>query len=778
MIGSELLNQRGIEEGDLVRLRSEFGYNELPQKRENLFLLYIQNFWSPLAWIMETMIVVSAISGNTLESFLIAALLVINSLIYIYQRHSADAALATLSRTIQVTARVFRDGTWGMLPARELLPGDVVRLRTGDVIAADARLLEGNLSVDLSLLTGESLPQDIPAGEEIYSGGIVRRGEATARVTAIGKSTKFGKTTELLEVAHPPTHMEKIVSKVIRYLFMVNVLVAVIVVLFGALAHVQTLQIINFVIVLLLTSVPVAFPTMFIVAQSYGALQLSTREGGSVLVRRLAAVQEAASMDVLCSDKTGTLTQNRLAVSEVAALGAHTQEELLSLAAAASDESDEDAIDRAILRYASGRNIHSRSRRIFTPFNFTTKRTEATVTCDGVDVRVEKGLPSVLLTDQTLLREDALAAVGAMSARGLRVLAVVMEHGSTRECVGLIGLADPIRADAPQLIKELEALGVRVLMITGDGLLTAKAIASELGLTGEVFTPKELKENSDLAFTGSVCAEAYPEDKLAIVTALQKAGHSVGMTGDGVNDAPALRQAEVGIAVESAAEVAKQSASLILTSQGLEGVQEAVRISRSVYLRIHTWVLNKVVKSIEVLLITTLVFFMTQSYILTPLLGVLILFANDFVVISIATDTTKPLTVPARWNVRSLVMGAALISLIPFLLVLLMYGLAHSLGYTIDTLRTVVFTALIYFSAGTLLALRTQEHGWKIAPSKALGLSLCFSVVLATVLSGFGILIAPIPAGLFLILASYAVLDFFGIDFLKRTPILRALIFK
>lgn len=771
-------DQRGLEEGDLAKLRSQFGYNELPQKRENLLLLYVQNFWNPLAWIMEAMVAITALSGDGLEGLIIAALLVINSFITLYQRHSADTALAALGRTMQVSVRVFRNNAWTMLPARELLPGDKVRLRMGDVIAADALLLEGDLSVDFSVLTGESLPRDVTAKQDVYSGGIVRRGEATARVTAIGKSTKFGKTTELLEVAHPPTHMEKIVSKVIRSLFIANLLVAVVVVLFGVLAHVQPLQIINFVIVLLLTSVPVAFPTMFIVAQSYGALQLSKREGGSVLVRRLAAVQEAASMDVLCSDKTGTLTQNKLAVSEVLALGTHTQEELLSFAASVGDDSNEDVIDRAIARYSSERNIHAYSRRIFMPFNFATKRTEAVITCDGVDVRIEMGLPSALLTDRTLLRDDALTAVSAMSMRGLRVLAVVTEHKNLRECVGLIGLADPIRTDAPRLIKELEALGVRTLMITGDGLLTAKAIASDLGLAGEVFTPKELKEDPSLAFTGSVCAEAYPEDKLAIIAALQEAGHSVGMTGDGVNDAPALRQAEVGIAVESAAEVAKQSASLILTSQGLEGVQEAVRISRSVYLRIHTWVLNKVVKSIEVLLITTLVFFITRSYILSPLLGVLILFANDFVTISIATDTTKPLSAPARWNVRSLVIGAALISLVPFLLMLPVYSLAHSLGYTVDTLRTIVFTALIYFSATTLLALRTQEHGWKVAPSKALALSLCFSLAFSSIISGFGILIAPLPGLFFPVLASYAVLDFLGIDFLKHVSGLRALIYK
>ncbi len=751
-------------------LRLQYGYNELPQKKENLALLYVQTLWNPLAWTMEVTILVTALSGSFFESILIAVLLCTNSLIHIYQRHSADAALALLSRTMQITVRAFRSGAWILLPARELLPGDLIRLRTGDVIAADAITEEGNVSVDLSSLTGESLPVEVGVGEPLYSGGIVQHGEATAKVTAIGISTKFGKTTELLEVAHPPTHMEQVVFKVIRYLFLANMLVALVVVLFGILAHVQTLQIVTFVIVILLMSVPVAFPTMFAVAQSYGALQLSRAKNGSVLVRRLAAVQEAASMDVLCSDKTGTLTQNTLRVAEVTALGTYTQERLLAFATAASDESDEDAIDHAIFTYASEENVLPLARTDFTPFDFTSKRTEADVSLEGVTAHVEKGLPTVLLTDTTLQKTEAVRVVESMSAKGLRVLAVVITQESVRKCIGLIGLADPIREDAPQLIRELNSLGVRVMMITGDGLLTAKAIAAQLGLEGEVFTAKELKENPALALTGSVCAEAFPEDKLTIIAALQKEGHIVGMTGDGVNDAPALQQAEVGIAVECAAEVAKQSASLILTNPGLEGVRDAVLVSRSVYMRIHTWVVNKVVKSIEILFVSAIIFFITRMYILSPLFGVLILFANDFVAIAIATDTAKPMKTPATWNVKALSVGALLVAVVPIILLLGVYGIAQYLGYSVDTSRTIVFTMLIYFSVTTLLAVRTHEHSWKVALSKTLSISLLFSLVFASILSGFGLFITPMPLSFFILLIGSAVLNFFGIDAIKRIP--------
>lgn len=771
----------GLTDAEIGALRQRYGYNELPEYHESLILLYLKNFWGPLAWLMELMVVVTYISGNHVEALVIIILLLINSGINIIQRRSADKALATLRQAIQVKTRVLRNSVWNVLAARELLLGDIIRLRVGDVVPADAKILDGTISVDVSSLTGESLPRDITTDDDTYSGSIVRRGEATAKVSAIGKQTRYGKTTELLQVSHPPTHMEKVIFAIIKYFFILNVLVAIGVIIFGVLVHAPALQITNYVVVLLIMSVPVAFPTMFAVAQTYGALQLNTDSGDKkdkgkkVLARRLGAIQEGAVMDVLCSDKTGTLTQNKLAVTDISHYGTNDEKRVLALAASASDVANEDSIDQAIFQKVKELAISIPKQESFTPFDPSTKRTRAEIAENGSRLKIEMGLPDLLLTPDVRFSQEGLKDVERMSAQGLRVLAIVI--GDTHlECVGIVGLSDPIREDAPLLIQELVGLGVRVVMITGDGRITAQAVARNLGLTGEIFTPADLKKNPEIALTGSVFAEVYPEDKLKIVEALQKAGHVVGMTGDGVNDAPALHQAEVGIAVLGSSEVAKQAASFILTSQGLEGVRRVVTAGRRVYMRTRTWALNKVIKSVESLFIATVIFVMTHSYILSPLIAILILFANDFVTISVATDHTKPMLRPARWNIPGLIISSFFIALIPYVFTMSLYLLAQHLGYPFNTIRTIIYCSLIYLGATTLLAIRSWPFSWSIRPKPILILALIFSLVFTTLISVFGIFIAPMPLMFFPLIIASAIVSFFLIEVVKRIQGIRTLL--
>ncbi len=770
----------GLRDAELAVLRARYGYNELSEFHENLLMSYLRNFWGPLPWLMELMVVVTFFSGNRTEALIIIALLLINSGINILQHRSADKALSVLRQAVQVTARVKRDGTWVILPARELLPGDIVRLRAGDIIPADTEFLDGTASVDFSSLTGESLPKDLEAKDSAYSGSVMRRGEATARVTAIGKQTRYGKTTELLETSHPPTHMEKVIFAVIKYFFIINVCVAIGVIVFGVLVSAPGIQITNYVIVLLLMSVPVAFPTMFVVAQTYGALQLSTDgedsedTGKRVLTRRLGAVQEAAVMDVLCSDKTGTLTLNKLAVSAITAYGTNDENRVIALASAASDTADEDSIDQAILKRAAENGIAVPEHVSFTPFDSSTKRTRAEIIEETGRVGIEKGLADLLLSSDVRFADAAMRDAAEMSAKGLRVLAVIVSSAHAgEECAGLMGLSDPIRPDAPALIRELTGLGVRLVMITGDGRVTASAVARELGLEGDVFTPSDLKRDPHRAITGAIFAEAYPEDKLAIIEALQKAGHVVGMTGDGVNDAPALHQAEVGIAVSGATEVAKQAASFMLTSAGLEGVRRVVTAGRRVYTRIHTWVLNKIIKSIESLFIATIIFVLTHSYILSPLIAILILLSNDFVTISIAADHTRPLARPARWNIPGLVAGSFLVALVPYAFTMSLYVLARHDGYPFDVIRTVVYSSLIYLGATTLLAIRAWPFGWSVRPKGVLAAAVVFSLVFSSLIAGFGIFIKPLPPVFFVFIIVAAVASFFLIEAVKRIPFVK-----
>ncbi len=768
----EILYQ-GLKDAAIPGLRARYGFNELPEFHQSMLLLYLKNFWGPLAWLMELVVVITFVSGNGLEAAIIAGLLLVNGGINLYQRRSADAALATLRHAIQVTARVQRDGSWSTVPSRELLPGDIIRLRAGDIVPADARVLSDSISVDFSSLTGESWPREIAAEDEIYSSGIVRHGEATATVSAIGKQTRYGKTTELLEVSHPPTHMEKVVLGIIRYFFVLNALVAIAVIIFGLAVHAPTLQITNYVIVLLLMSVPIAFPTMFAVAQTYGALQLNADDGNDendgkrVLVRRLAAVQEAAVMDVLCCDKTGTLTQNRLSISEVTHYGGNDDARVLALAAACSEAADGDSIEQAIFQRAAELNIVVPEHISFSPFDSSTKRTQAEISEHGRTIKIEKGLADLLLTPTVLFSKEALQDVARMSGNGLRVLAVIESENNTA-CAGLIGLHDPIRPDAPTLIRELGTLGVKVVMITGDGRITAQAVAKQLGLQGDVYTPADLKRDPQIALRGAVFAEAYPEDKLIIIEALQRSGHIVGMTGDGVNDAPALHQAEVGIAVLGATEVAKQAASFILTSPGLEGIRRVVTAGRRVYMRIRTWTLNKLVKSIESLFIATIIFVTMHSYILSPLIAVLVLLSNDFVTISIATDHTKPLLRPARWHISRLIVASVCIASVPFMFTMAIYFLAQHSGYSFDTIRTIVYCSLIYLGGTTLLAIRAWPFGWSVPLSKILTGALLFSVAFASIVSGFGIFIQAMPPLFFVFITASAIISFFLIEIVKQ----------
>jgi len=746
-----------------AKLHQKFGFNELPEPHQSLILMYLKNFWSPLPWLLELTIVISVLSGRQIEGIIIAVLLILNSGINIYQRQSANKALALLRNSLQIFVRVKRDDIWLSLPARELAPGDVIRLRMGDIVSADAKLIDGDLSIDTSSLTGESLPRDVTINDFVFSGYIIRHGEATALVNNIGINTKYGHTTQLLEVSHPPTHIENLIFSIIKFFSVANIVIAIIITTFGVFAHIPAVEISNFVIVLLLTSVPVAFPTMFAVAQSYGAMLLSKHSNQSVLVRRLAAVQDTALMDILCCDKTGTLTQNSLSVEAVMYYGSYDEDSVLSLAGAVCNESDQDSIDMAILKRVHDQHLKVPHKISFSPFDSATKRTEAKISMYDKELQISKGMPELLLKSSIKFSDEAKKDVDNLSAKGLRVIAVI----SGNDCAGLIGLADPIRSDAPKLIKEIEKLGIRVIMITGDGRVTAAAVAEQLGLIGKVITPDELRAHPEIAASGTIFAETYPEDKLTIIRALQMAGHTVGMTGDGVNDAPALHQAEVGIAVAGATDVAKQSASLILTSPGLEGIQKAVKVGRGVYARIRTWALNKIIKSIEVLIVTTVLFFATHSYILSPILAVLLMLANDFVTISIATDNIKPTPKPVRWNVTQMITTASIIAIIPILSVFATYFFAKYINYPIDVIRTAVYISLVYYGKSTLLAIRAWPHAWSVKPSKTLVEALVASVLFALIVSVTGIFVPAIPIVFVLFVIIVAIINFYLVDMVK-----------
>ena len=586
--------ETGLTRAEADVRRKEHGYNEVAAKRAHPVLRFLGKFWGISAWMLELIMVLSALLGNYSDLAVVGTLLVVNAVLGFMQEHRAAGVVEALRRRLQVSSRVRRDSNWQVNPARELVPGDIVRLRSGDIIPADVKLLTGALSVDQSALTGESKDADKAPGEVLSSGSVARRGEGNGVVLLTGAKTYFGRTTELMQEARPKLHIEAVVAKVVRWLFViVGALIGVVVVL--SLIHgAPLMEMVPLMLVLLMSAVPVALPVMFTVSMALGSRELAK---SGVLVTRLSAAEDAATMDVLCVDKTGTITMNQLIVTGVIPLAHATEADVLFTGALASQEANQDPIDLAFLAAAKAHHVFDGLPSVtpvsFAPFDAKSRRTEAVVEQNGQRLRVMKGAVRTIAEACGLQPPEVEALemrVSAAAEKGYRTLAVARgPEKSTPTLVGLVSLYDPPRPDAKQLIATLLDLGVPVKMLTGDALPVALEIGQGVGLPN-------IRRVSDLKAVGAVAgneavdllagadgfAEVYPEDKYIVVQHLQAAGHVTGMTGDGVNDAPALRQAEVGIAVSTATNVAKGAASVVLTEAGLTNIVALVEQGRTI----------------------------------------------------------------------------------------------------------------------------------------------------------------------------------------------------
>ncbi len=753
-----------------ARLR-QHGPNAVPEPRPQLWRVLLGKFWSPVPWMLEVTVVLQLALGKVDEAVIIAALLVFNALLSFFQESRANHALALLRQRLSVTARVLRDGHWQTIAAQELVPGDVVHMRLGDLAPADIRLSEGAVLLDQSALTGESLPVEAGVGASVYAGSAVRRGEATGEVTATGTRTYFGRTAELVGLAKPESHLTQLILRIVRYLVTLDVALVVALFIYAIATGLSLRELLPFALILLVASVPVALPATFTIAQAFGAQALARR---GVLVTRLSAIEEAAAMDVLASDKTGTLTQNRLSVARLVAFAPHDEAGLLRAAALACDEATQDPIDLAILEAARVRGVLAGlpPRLAFIPFDPGTKRTEA-VYHDNGERRVVKGaveaVAALVAGAPDLSRETE-----ALAAGGYRVLAVAAGVDALR-LVGLVALEDPPRTDSGALIQSLRALGVRVVMVTGDALSTARAVAARLGLGERVCAREALRRGQDDPTREcDVFASVLPEDKFHLVKSLQRAGHVTGMTGDGVNDAPALRQAEIGIAVANATDVAKAAASLVLTNPGLAEVMAAIEESRRIYRRMLTYTLNKIIKTIEIALFLSVGVMLTGVFVVTPLLIVLLLFTNDFVSMSIATDHAEPAPQPVRWNVRRLILVAAPLALLILALSFTVFFAGRdALHLPLPQLQTLIFLMLVFTGQGGLYLVRTSGRFWQSLPGPWLLLASILDIVAVSVLATHGIFMAALNPALILgllaaVLLYLAVLDCLKVELFRR----------
>ncbi len=754
-----MATEAGLTTAQVAERRPQAGFNEVPEERTHPARLLLGELWGPIPWMLEAAFAIELVLGHLPEALILVGLLMFNAALSVSQEQRARLAVELLRRRLRVTARVRRDGQWQLLPARELVPDDAVHVRMGDIVPADCRVLDGHVEVDQSALTGESASVDRGPAETLYSGSILRRGEATALVTATGARSYFGRTTELVRSARGRGHLQDLMFTVVRYLAVADAVFAVLIVVDTLLGASSFVEIVPFILILLISSVPAALPATFTVANALESRHLA--ESG-VLVTGLSAIEEAAGMEVLCTDKTGTLTQNRLAVERAGSLGPRSREEVLALAAAACDEATQDPIDLAILRAAAGSARLPRESVV--PFDPATKRSEAVVREGGQRLRVLLGQPAII-AQLARAPEDLANRVDALAGHGSRVLAVAAGPEGRLDVVGLLSLEDPVREDAPALIARLHEMGVRVVMVTGDTRPTAEAVARTLGIVGPIGGRTDLG-TAARGFGGF--AGVYPEDKLALVRSLQATGVVVGMTGDGVNDAPALKQAEVGIAVSNATDVAKAAAKVVLTRPGLGDIVSAVEGGRRVYRRMLTWMLTKISKNLELVVLLGVGFLVYHAFVTTPLLVLVMIFAGDFVTISVGTDRARISREPDRWNVRRLLLlGAAMAAgwlILSFSLVTL--GLA-AFHWSVATLQTVVFLYLLFSGQATTYLLRERGPFWSSRPSRYLLLASSVDITVLSLMAVFGLLMTPIPLTWVVALLAAVAGTALGLDRLK-----------
>jgi H+-transporting ATPase len=759
---------KGLDSEEVEKKLLEFGYNEVPEKKVNYWTNVAKRFWGIVPWMLEVTAVVTFFLGKYVQSIAIVALIFFNAAMSLWREKKAKGAMVSLRRKLRIQSRVKRDGKWKTIPARELVPGDLVRIRIGDILPADVTIIDGALGLDQSALTGESCIVDVSLDDLGYSGSSVIRGEATGIVTATGTKTYFGKTISLLDFAAPKLHMEEATVKVAQLLAYVVIALLLIFFTYAAFSGLDYSELIPLAGILLIAAVPVAMPTMLALNMAFGSIVLA-RQG--MLVTRLNAIEDAATMDVLCVDKTGTLTMNKLFVEEVIPFSRFSCSDVLLYGALASKTANQDPIDVAFIAAAKDGNVSLDCylEMEFVPFDPQTRITEAKIQKGHEVFFVKKGAFSKIcdvckLTDS---ERNALEQVmESLSEKGLRIIAVAKGiEMNNIELVGLVGVADRIRKDAPKTLEVIHDLGVEVKMLTGDSLLTAKNIASQLGLGTKVATMAMINnDESEKSFhsiiEGTHCiAEIYPEDKFSIVKTLQGAGHFVGMTGDGVNDAPALAQAEVGIAVENASDIAKEAASAVMTVEGLEGIVSMIKTSRNLFQKIYSWTFMMVLRKLHICFFLVLMIFLTNLSMLSITSTLLLLLLADVVTMFMSTDNVRSSLKPDVFDIRSLfgtsVVIGALMTVESTLFAIPAFSYFGLLG---NPEKIYTFGFAYYNLVGLFCILSVRERGyfWKSKPSKMLITALLIEFVIVITISMMGFLeLAPISYTLTFALVAY-----------------------
>ena len=755
---------KGLTSDEAARLLAERGPNEAATEQDGLLQRIVRHFWAPVPWMLEIAVIIQIAMREYVAASLIAAVLVFNVLLGTFQESRAKAALELLKQSLPLKARVRRDGNWTDLLARVLVQGDIVQLSLGTVVPADIKIVSGSILVDQSMLTGESVPIEAVAGTVTYAGAQVRRGEAIGLVTATGASTYFGRAAELVRVAHFESSEEKAVFGLVRNLTFLNAAILIWLVTYALVLRLPPSQIILLVLTALISAVPVALPATFTLAAALGSRVLAAK---GVLLTRLTALNEAATIDVLCADKTGTLTSNELGVALVRPLAEGWSEgDILAFAALASSSDGRDSVDMAIQRAAQAARPARPIPRVvsFTPFDPTTKQAEAkAVDASAREILITKGAPEKLGSST----EMSTAELFKLATAGYRTLAVTVGPAGQALLVGFVALSDSPRPDSAALLKELGSLGVHTVMLTGDTMATAMTVARAIGLEGAACPPGKIPDRvvpEDFA----VYAGIFPEDKFRLVQAFQSAGHAVGMCGDGANDAPALRQAQMGIAVSSATDVAKAAAGMVLTTPGLGGIVSAIKEGRIVFRRVLTYTFTILINKTATLLVLGGGLLLTGHAVLTPMLQAISMFANDFASMARTTDNASPSPHPNAWRLRNLTLAAIPLAAFKLLYLLGVLSIAvFRIGLSTGQIQTLTFIMLVFAGQGVMYVVRERGRLWDSCPSRLMIIFSTTDIVFVSALAIFGIFIQPLPASIVLTVLAATVVFVLALDQVK-----------
>ena len=750
----------GLSEADVQARLAFYGLNTIQEKHRSAILKFLSFFWGPIAWMIEIAAILSGIVHHTEDLVIILVLLFFNAIVGFWQEYQAGNAIAQLKKNLALKARALRDGHWLTIDAAQLVPGDQVKVRLGDVVPADIALLEGDfLSIDQSALTGESLPVDKRSGDLIYSSSIAKQGEMTGVVTSTGVNTYFGKTAKLVDSAKTVSHFQKAVMQIGDYLIFLSLALVVVLVLVGYARHLPMLELLQFALILTVASIPVALPAVLSVTMAVGAIKLAKLKA---IVSRLESIEELAGMDILCSDKTGTLTQNKLTLGDPVVFDGANAHGILLTAAMASNAENPDAIDTAILQKVKDEKIlQAFHQQHFMPFDPVQKRTEAAIKPEqGHLFKVSKGAPQVVLDlclPDVTLRERAEQTVNEFALKGYRALGVAKTDEAGRWVfLGILSLFDPPREDAASMIKEAKEHGVDIKLVTGDNIAIAKQISGELGLGQNILLADQIiqaKNKQDIVHNVAQCAEradgfaqVFPEHKYWLVKDLQANNHLIGMTGDGVNDAPALKQADVGIAVSGATDAARAAADLVLTGTGLSVIINAIEEARRIFERMNAYAIYRITETIRIMLFMVTAMLVYNFYPITAVMIILLALLNDLPILTIAKDNTYLSRQPVRWEMRKVLTIATFLGVLgvaeTFLLLIIARNHFH---VGMEQLQTIIFLKLAVAGHLTLFVARTR-HSFLTHPFPApiLLFAILSTQIVAVLIARFGWFVTPI----------------------------------